>query len=130
MDVERALGHVERVPGVSVRDADPAVRTDRLAKLRHVHLDAVLRRLRRLVSPQDRDEFVDGHDLPAMQQQRSQQGATLPAPERDATFTVDHLERSEDPEFHPSSRATVRTLARTVRATARATARDPRLSVP
>src|SRR4029079_14141230 len=108
VDVERA-GDRQRV--AARMRGDLGALTERLAKVGHVDLDAVLGGLGCSLAPERLDDLVDRDDVPAAQDQQREERAGVLAAQRDRPVTVQRLERSEDPEFHVASTNIVRTLA-------------------
>jgi hypothetical protein len=81
-------------------DAPALGRSERLAELRDVQLDGVLRRPRRPISPNVLDEPVDRHRLVRVEHEIEQHRTLLGRAQVDG-LAVDHdFERSEDAEFH------------------------------
>ena len=74
--------------------------SDRLAQLRDVDLEGLLRSPRRLVLPERFDQALGGDDLVGVHQKHRQQRPVLGARELDRSLFLDHLERAENPELH------------------------------
>ena len=70
-----------------------------LAELRHVHLDAVRGRARRLAAPELVDQAVDGDRLVRVQEEDREQRTLLRSPEWEELVPFAGLERSEDAEL-------------------------------
>jgi hypothetical protein len=108
--IPRAAGRGERfeLVGVELARVNPklvprrtrrnAVAAKRLAQLRDVNLERLLRRSRRLVPPQCLDEAVDGDDTVRLHEQPREQHTLLLAAEIDDATAGFDLERAEDPE--------------------------------
>ena len=100
VQVELAGLDVHEVAG-RAREED-RVGAERLAQPRHVDLDGVARRRRRVLGPQLLDQAIAGDDPVGLQQQDRQQRALLRAAEREPVPVRADLERTEDAEVDAS----------------------------
>ena len=102
VQVELAGLDVHEVAG-RAREED-RVGAERLAQPRHVDLERVARRRRRVLGPQLLDQAVAGDDPVGLQQQDRQQRALLRAAEREPAPVRADLERTEDAEVDATRR--------------------------
>ena len=75
------------------------VSAERLAELRDVVLECVLRRRRRLARPELLDQRIGRDDLVAVEHEQRQQGPVHLAREGNRLAVADDLERTEDTEL-------------------------------
>ena len=96
-EVELILVDAQQVAG---RLRLQAVLAERLAQLRDVDLERLLRCLRRLFLPERVDQAGGGNDLVGVQEKHRQQRPVLGACQVHHSLSLDHIERTEDPELH------------------------------
>ena len=87
---------------VAGRLRDEDVPPEHLAQRRNGVLERAGRRRGRALAPEVGDEPVGGDDLAGPQRERREQRALLPARQRDDAFAVPDLERTEQPDLHPT----------------------------
>src|SRR5712691_8431217 len=97
VDVELARRNAEGV--ASCLRLQTVVAQD-AAQLRHVVLEDLRRRRRRLVGPELVDQRVGRQRLIRMDQQKCEQRSLLAAPDRELSPVATDLERTEDAEIH------------------------------
>jgi hypothetical protein len=101
-DVELAVPDAQQVSG---RLRSHAVFTERLAQLRDVDLERLVRPGRALVLPERLGQALRRHHLVGVHQQHRQQRPVLRAREVDRSLPVDHFEWAKDPELHSAPHA-------------------------
>ena len=99
--IELAVGDVDHV---APRLRADHIRAERLPQLRDVDLERVPRPLGRLVAPERLHEAVTRDDVICVEQQDREQGARLPAPDREQLTVGFNLERAEDAKVHCPAR--------------------------
>ena len=100
-DVELIRLNPEAISGRARLDA---IRTKRLAQLRHVHLQRGLSRCRRRLTPQLVDQSVTRHHLIRVQGQDRKHGALSRPADVKRAAVLHNLQRTENPELHLAGR--------------------------
>src|SRR5581483_1119180 len=101
LEVELPVLDAESVPR---RVRLHALFPEQLPQRRDVHLQRLVRRLRRVVLPEGVEQPVLRDDLVRVQQQDGQERPLLRAAQVDDPVAGDDLQRAEDPELHRASR--------------------------
>jgi hypothetical protein len=101
IEVELAVLDADRITGCLRQHS---IRADRLAELRHVHLERLRSSLRRRVTPEVVDQPPGGDDAVSIQQQNGEERARFPGRKRERTSLDEHVNRAEDTKFDQAKR--------------------------